>query len=81
MAIKLQIKDATPTQDSLLAKLPRMSFKVRAFGKEVNYTYVPVIETLAKVVREKKGLVQASIELLNEFEGKKVSRSKAVRKA
>jgi hypothetical protein len=70
VAIKIGILKNSRRRTKVLSQLPRFSLKVQAFNKTIDISYVPVLETLAKVIKERKGIMEASSELFEELEDK-----------
>ena len=77
MAIKLTFSKIE-NQKNFLSRLPRFNLDFRINNTKMELLYTPVSETLVRVWREKRGIVEVASKQFNEFEKKSLS---AVKKA
>jgi hypothetical protein len=75
MAIKISVSKEKKSI-SFLSKLPRFSLDLRINDRKIIFQYVPVIETLFKMYKEKKGIIEISKKQFNQFNKKSSSSSK-----
>ena len=71
MAIKIKVSKNKGQKTSFFKELPRFNLKLRALNRTVDMTYVPVLETIAMMIKDKKSLFEAMMDQINEFEGAK----------
>jgi hypothetical protein len=60
MALRLELTESKKNSNGLLAALPRFSLDLRIGNKKVILQYVPVVETLYQMIKQKKGIIEVS---------------------
>lgn len=79
MAVRISFSKINK-QPSLLGRLPRFNLDLRVNNTKVELLYTPVIETLIRVWKEKKGLVTIVEEQFSEFNKAPFKKSKTTKK-
>ena len=74
MATRLSISKIKK-QESILGRLPRFNIDLRINSTRIQVLHTPIIETIMRVIKEKKGLIHIALKQFNEFD--KVSTVKA----
>ena len=67
MAVKLSFSKIE-NQKSILSRLPRFNLDFRINNTKIELLYTPVTETLLRVWKEKKGIVEIVAKQFREFE-------------
>lgn len=69
MAIKLTFQKIK-VEKNLLSRLPRFNIDLRFNNSKIDILYTPMIETLVRVWKEKKGIVAIANKQFTDFESK-----------
>jgi hypothetical protein len=67
MAMKLSFSK-TKAKKNLLSRLPRFNLDLRINNMKIELLYTPITETLVRVWKEKKGIVEIAKKQFDEFE-------------
>jgi hypothetical protein len=79
MAMKLSFSKME-NQKGILSRLPRFNLDLRINNMKIELLYTPVMETLVRVWKEKKGIVEIAAKQFNEFEKTSSKKSKQIKK-
>ena len=79
MAMKLSFSKLE-NKKSILSRLPRFNLDLRINNMKIELLYAPVTETLVRVWKEKKGIVEIAAKQFHEFEKTSSKKSKQLKK-
>lgn len=79
MATRLSISKIKK-QESILGRLPRFNIDLRFNSTRIQILHTPIIETIMRVIKEKKGLVHIAMKQFNEFDKTSLKKSKVTKR-
>jgi hypothetical protein len=79
MAMKLSFSKLKNPK-SILSRLPRFNLDLRINNMKIELLYTPVMETLVRVWKEKKGIVEISAKQFSEFKKPTSKKSKQIKR-